>query len=132
MKRALAALLLAGGVVVSASAQAPTPSEREKVRYIIVYGTDPCPRTTRDEIIVCSRRPESERLRIPENVREEPLSPQSESWTKKAERLEMMGRTGINSCSAVGPGAGTGCLLEMIKKAREEQEELAREQARVP
>ena len=67
MERALAALLLAGGLVVSAAAQAPTPSEREKIRYIIVYGTDPCPRTTRDEIIVCSRRPETERLRIPES-----------------------------------------------------------------
>jgi len=31
------------------------------------------------------------------------------SYKAKAERLETMGRTGINSCSAVGPGAGTGC-----------------------
>jgi hypothetical protein len=131
MKRILAALLLVSGAA-SAFAQAPTASERDKIRYIIVYGTDPCPRTTRDEIIVCSRRPESERLRIPENVREEPLSPESESWTKKAERLETMGRTGINSCSAVGPGAGTGCLLEMIKQAREEQEALAAERAKAP
>jgi hypothetical protein len=131
MKRVLTALLLAAGVS-SAFAQAPTPSEREKIRYIIVYGTDPCPRTSRDEIIVCSRHPESERRRIPPEVREEPISPESESWSKKAERLETMGRTGINSCSAVGPGAGTGCLLEMIKKAREERQALAQERAKTP
>src|SRR5687768_1867427 len=131
MRLILAALLLAGSVG-SAFAQAPTPEEREKVRYIIVYGTDPCPRTTRDEIVVCSRRPETERQRIPPNLREEPLSPESESWSKKAERLETMGRTGINSCSAVGPAGGSGCLLEMIKKAREEQQALAQERAKAP
>jgi len=131
MKRILAALLLAGGVV-AAFGQAPTPSERENIRYIIIYGTDPCPPSRGDEIVVCSRRPESERLRIPPNLREEPISPESESWSKKAERLETLGRTGINSCSAVGPGAGTGCLLELIKKAREERQAQAQERAKLP
>ncbi len=71
MKRALAALLLVGSVA-AASAQAPTPAEREKIRYIIVYGTDSCPRTTRDEIIVCSRRPEQQSKRAG-SVREIPF-----------------------------------------------------------
>jgi hypothetical protein len=131
MRTALAAVLLASSLAFTAG-HAQTSGDQDKVRYVIVYGKDGCPRTTRDEIVICSRRPESERLRIPPNLREEPLSPDSESWTKKAERLETMGRTGINSCSAVGPGAGTGCLLEMIKKAREEQQAIARERAKAP
>jgi hypothetical protein len=131
MKPAFAALLLATGLAFT-SGQAQSPSGQDKVRYVIVYGKDRCPRTTRDEIVICSRRPESERLRIPPNLREQPPSPESESWSKKAERLETMGRTGIASCSAVGPGAGSGCLLEMIKKAREEQEALAQERAKAP
>jgi hypothetical protein len=115
----IALLLTAGGFAVAGQAQ--TQQEREKVRHIIVYGTDPCPRGTADEIIVCSRRPETERLRIPQNVRQLPSSPESESWTNKAERLETMGRTGINSCSPVGPGGGTGCLEQLIRQAREER-----------
>ena len=132
MKTALAALLAGGIAFAGALAQAPKASEAEKIHYVIVYGTDPCPRTTRDEIVICSRQPESERKRIPPNLREEPPSPDRESWTKKAERLETRGRTGLNSCSPVGPGAGTGCLLDMIKKAREEQQALAQERAKAP
>jgi hypothetical protein len=127
----MAALLLAGGLAFT-STHAQAPADKDKVRYVIVYGNDRCPRTTSDEIVVCSRRPESERLRIPPNLREEPLSPESESWSKRAERLETMGRTGIASCSPVGPGAGSGCLLEVIRKAREEQQAMARERAKAP
>ena len=131
MKRANLALLLAGGLALT-PAHAQSPAGQENIRYVTVYGKDRCPRTTRKEIVVCSRRPESERQRIPRDLREPPPSPESESWTSKAERLETMGRTGIASCSPVGPGAGSGCLLEMIKKAREEQRALAQERAKAP
>jgi hypothetical protein len=130
MKAVVAALLLAGGLATPGHTQ--SADSQDKVRYVTVYGSDRCPRTTRKEIVICSRRPESERLRIPRNLREPPPSPESESWTSKVERLETMGRTGIASCSPVGPGAGSGCLLEMIKKAREEQQALAAERAKAP
>ena len=132
MKPVYAALLLLAGGMTSTPGHTQTAGNQEKVRYVTVYGKDRCPRTTREEIVVCSRRPESERLRIPRNLREPPPSPESDSWTNKAERLETMGRTGIASCSPVGPGAGSGCLLEMIKKAREEQRALAAERAKAP
>lgn len=131
MKAVVAALLLASGLA-STPGHSQAAGSQEKIRYVTVYGKDRCPRTTREEIVVCSRRPESERLRIPRNLREPPPSPESESWTSKVERLETMGRTGIASCSPVGPGAGSGCLLEMIKKAREEQQALAAERAKAP
>jgi len=131
MKAVGAALLLASGLAITPG-YAQSAGNQEKIRYVTVYGQDRCPRTTSKEIVVCSRRPESERLRIPRNLREPPPSPESESWTTKAERLETMGRTGIASCSPVGPGAGSGCLLEMIKKAREEQQALAAERAKAP
>jgi hypothetical protein len=131
MRPAYAALLLAIGLPYSAG-QAQTGSGQDKVRYVTVYGEDRCPRTTRDAIVICSRRPESERLRIPRNLREPPPSPESESWSQKPERLERMGRTAIDSCSPVGPGAGSGCLLELIKKAREERQAMAQERAKAP
>ena len=120
LRAASIAMMLVGGGI-AASGHTQTPEEREKVRHIIVYGTDPCPRGSGEEVIVCARRPESERQRIPENVRELPPSSESESWTNKAERLETMGRTGINSCSPVGPAGGTGCLEQLIRQAREER-----------
>jgi hypothetical protein len=39
----------------------------------------------------------------------------------------MVGRTGINSCSPVGPAGFTGCLNQVIKQARAEANEAAAE-----
>jgi hypothetical protein len=130
MKRATfsAALLLAGALAAPTLAQAPG----DKVRQVTVYGKDPCPRGDGEEVVVCARRPESERLRIPPKLRELPSSPDNESWSRKAERLETMGRTGINCCSPVGPAGGTGCLMELIRQAREERAAAAREEAKAP
>jgi hypothetical protein len=135
MKRVIpfAALLLAGELAtVSALAQQPQTAPADKLRAVTVFGKDPCPRGAGDEVVICARRPESERYRIPPNLRELPVSPDNESWSRKAERLEMVGRTGIQSCSPVGPAGGTGCLLELIKQAREEREAAARERAKAP
>ena len=40
---------------------APTPAlaQNSRVSEIIVYGTDPCPRSTDDEVVVCARKPEA-------------------------------------------------------------------------
>ena len=116
----LALPLLSLPATSSALAQA-TASEREKVRQIIVYGTDPCPPSNDQEVIVCARRPESERYRIPSKLREPAPSPESESWAARAEALETVGQTGIQSCSPVGPGGASGCLEQLIRQAREER-----------
>ena len=103
----LAALALAGAVATPAGAQ-------ETERMLVIYGDDECPRgQSEDEIVVCARHPESERFRIPERFREKEISPQNanESWAVRAEALEYAGRTGINSCSVVGPGGGTNRVL---------------------
>ena len=47
-----------------ASAEPP-----QRVFNLIVYGDDPCPKGEGDEIIVCARKPESERYRIPKKLR---------------------------------------------------------------
>ena len=79
--------------------------QRSRVNEIIVYGTDPCPRSTDDEVVVCARRPESERFRIPESAaRSAARSRRARPGPSSAERFETVGSTGINSCSPVGPG----------------------------
>ena len=95
---------------------------------IIVYGTDPCPRATDDEIVVCRRLPESMRYRIPENMRPTGTFQQRQSWTMKSRQMMNVGETGTGSCSAVGPGGHTGCLTQEIQTARKQAEQTTVEQ----
>jgi len=100
-------------------------AQQSSVAEIIVYGTDPCPRSTDDQVVVCARRPEGERYRIPEKFRPGGTRQQTDSWANKARVIETVGATGINSCSPVGPGGYTGCLTRVIKEAREQRKQQA-------
>src|SRR3954453_10741630 len=101
MRLALAAAVLALPAL-PAMAQAPAAADDEKISQVIVYGDDPCPRGNVDEIVVCARKPESERYRIPKNLRGNPHDRSNESWTNRATELQYAGRSGIGSCSPVG------------------------------
>ncbi len=99
------------------------PALAQRSSEIIVYGTDPCPRSTDDDVVVCARRPEAERFRIPEVLRETGTRQEGQSWTKQAEALSTVGATGIGSCSAVGPGGASGCAQQEIDRAFRERRE---------
>jgi hypothetical protein len=117
-----AALLAAAAALAPAAApaQQPESTSQEKVSRLVVYGNDPCPRGT-DEIVVCARRPESERYRIPRALRDTDTNdPDSTSWGVRAQSLEYVGRTGTQSCSPVGPGGFTGCWDQMMRVAHTE------------
>jgi hypothetical protein len=112
---------LAGGL---AALSAPAAAQdMDRISEIIVYGDDPCPRSTDDDIVVCARKPESERYRIPERLRTGGPRQTREAWANKARALETVGATGINSCSPVGPAGFTGCLVQVVKQARQESDE---------
>ncbi|WP_310468868.1 hypothetical protein [Sphingomonas sp.] len=115
-----AAIGLAAGL---AALPAPATAQADNVNEIIVYGSDPCPRSTDDEVVVCARKPESERYRIPERLRTGGARQTREAWANKAKSFETVGASGINSCSAVGPGGHTGCLKNIIDQARAESRE---------
>ncbi len=104
---------------------APALAQQSSIAEIIVYGTDPCPRSTDDQVVVCARRPEAERYRIPKKYRDSGTKQERESWASRSKSLETVGATGINSCSAVGPGGYTGCLTQIIKQATEGRKEQA-------
>jgi hypothetical protein len=106
---------------------APTPAlaQNGRVSEIVVYGTDPCPRSTDDEVVVCARKPEAERYRIPERYRQGGSRQSRESWANRAIAFETYGRTGINSCSPVGPAGFTGCTQQLINQAFKERVEEA-------
>ena len=119
------AALVAGFASASAAAQDDTTTQgsKQRISEIIVFGTDPCPRSTDDEVVVCSRVPESYRYRMPEAYRPGGTFQQRQAWANKAKTLERVGRTGIQSCSPVGPAGYTGCLDQMINSARDESNE---------
>src|SRR5437899_643668 len=126
--------LAVGAAVAGGVAVFPAPAEAQAgnaVAEIIVYGNDPCPRSTEDQVVVCARRPEAERYRIPQTLRQSGTRQQTQAWANKAKVLETVGNTGTNSCSPVGPGGFTGCLTQVIKEARQESREQS-EQNRPP
>jgi hypothetical protein len=125
MKAVLSAAALAAAAALAFSA-APAPAQKtatERISRLIVYGNDPCPRDPNGDIVICGRRPDSERYRIPEALRDDTLKddPASTSWAQHAQSLEYVGRTGIQSCSTVGPGGFTGCWAELMRAARNDR-----------
>jgi hypothetical protein len=117
---AAAAASLGAGLALPA---APAFAQRQPGQ-IIVYGTDPCPRSTDDDVVVCYRRPESERFRLPEVLRPQGARQERQSWTRQAENLSTVGSTGLNKCSPVGPMGVAGCAQQEINQAfRELREE---------
>ncbi|TFI59171.1 hypothetical protein E2493_06510 [Sphingomonas parva] len=123
MKAALSAIAAGtAALALLAPAQAQTNS-RERISRVVVYGSDPCPQGPDGEIVVCARRPDGERYRVPRELRDEVTAddPESTSWAAKAESLEYVGRGGIQSCSTTGPGGASGCWAEMMRAWRSDR-----------
>src|SRR3954451_4030587 len=116
----LAVTAVAGGLIVPFG---PAAAQQGAAAEVIVYGNDPCPRSTDDQVVVCARRPETERYRIPQKYRPSGPRQETEAWARKSRVLETVGSTGINSCSPVGPGGYTGCLTQVIREAREQRQQ---------
>ena len=116
-------LTLASAALILPMLAAPEPALAQRVNEIIVYGTDPCPRSTDDEVVVCARKPESERFRIPEKLRQGGSLQSRQAWANRAIAFETYSKTGINSCSPVGPAGFTGCSQQLVNQAFKERRE---------
>ena len=138
MKRVtIAVLLLLGGAASTpAPAQtmlkpAPTDTSLPRQKLVTVFGTDPCPKSTDpDEIVVCTRRSDNERDRIPKELRSDSKPAGAFDGPNRSALLgDPSGGAGggIGSCSAVGPGGGTGC-----NQAMQDQYRSARKNGEVP
>ncbi len=110
---------------ISAFAQEAPPAATpgsERVNLVIVYGDDPCPQSSvSDDIVVCARKGEEERYRIPEPLRGDPNAPANQAWGERARAIEYVGKTGTESCSPVGAGGATGCFNKLARLAKEER-----------
>lgn len=114
-----AALSGAGLLAFPAHAQ-DQPGDR--VNQLVIYGDDPCPQSTEDEIVVCARKDEDERYRIPETLRGGDLGDaKNQAWSERVRSYEYVGKTGTNSCSPVGVGGFTGCTQQLLRQAYAEK-----------
>jgi hypothetical protein len=128
----LAALLLAFSAL-PAAAQKTSDAPPERMVSLMVFGDDPCPRSTDNEIVVCARLPENERYRIPKRLRGKKSAPAQESWANTARELEYVSRVGTpNSCSPVGSGGQTGCYQQFLRAAREERRHAKADDGGIP
>jgi hypothetical protein len=137
MKRALLFFSqLIGGIIIApapaAIAATPavaqtTPAARDaeeliapngnRVIALIIYGEDPCPASAGDEIIVCARKPEAERYRIPKALRDRPKPAGGPGWASQVAEMEKAGQALLpGSCSVIGSNGATGCTQAMLKK----------------
>lgn len=117
LKKIAIAALIAAPIFWAAPAAA-----QQSAGVLIIYGNDKCP-TDRDgqEIVVCQRLNESERFRIPQDLRNAEVKPQHESWAVRQQDALTVGGTGTNSCSAVGANGATGCFVRQATAARQER-----------
>lgn len=110
------ALLLAGGLVpFAAPVRAADPPQR--VYALVVYGDDPCPAGEGDEIVVCARKPESERYRIPKPLREKPKPTGGPGWAGQVSMMEAAGQAMMpGSCSPNGSYGFSGCVQALLNQ----------------
>lgn len=120
------ALLLAAPALAAPEPAEPPPA---RTSTLVVFGDDPCPRSSDDEIIVCARQPESDRYRIPKSLRKHPKTDQvTQSWVDRARTLDMVSKRGLpNSCSPNGSNGQTGCMRQFLEAARAEREAMKQE-----
>ncbi|QGP79820.1 hypothetical protein [Sphingobium sp. CAP-1] len=128
----IAAMALMLGASVPALAQQGPPASvapaasasdgSEKVNLVIVYGDDACPQSQGNDLVVCARKDEKERYRIPEPLRGDPNQPSHQAWGERVRSMEYVGRTGTESCSPVGGGGATGCFAELARLAKAERQ----------
>lgn len=122
MFRQSALVALACGLATLPLPAAAQEEPGEKVNMVIVYGEEACPASRGDEIVVCARKPESERYRIPAPFRGgDPNSTVNTSWAERARSFETVGQSGINSCSPVGINGASGCMAKLIHDAYAER-----------
>ena len=111
-------LLILAALAAAAPALAqdePAPSSTRESQ-IEVYGQDACPQSTDDEIVVCHRRPEEERYRIPAPLRHSTQRAE-QGWGARAETMDEVSRQVLpNSCSVVGSYGQTGCQQAFVRQ----------------
>jgi hypothetical protein len=110
----LPALVAIAAAVPVLGQEGPTPPARES--RVEVFGSDPCPQSVNGEIVVCARRPEEERYRIPAPLRHG-RNPPEQGWGARAATMDEVSSEVLpNSCSTIGSYGQSGCQAAFIRQ----------------
>jgi len=112
-------LIVAAALALSSSPAAEAQDDTaERWSFLITYGEESCPPAQDDEIVVCAERPESERYRIPKNVRvKKRVSTGVQSLASATRTLDGLARQSRpNGCSVSGSNGFTGCQAAAIRR----------------
>jgi hypothetical protein len=111
-------LLLSFGL---AALSAPTLTPAQE-RVLTVFGNDKCPSNT-----ICVTAPESDRFRIPKELRPASTNPQNQSWASRSQAVINVGSTSPTACNSAGNTGWSGCWAESMRKAKEERKQASRD-----
>jgi len=124
IKPALVTLGLLSGL---AAFPAPIAAQVNQ-KVLVIYGNDKCPTNKAgEEVVVCSRRPESERSRIPSELRSDTQNAPANAGAVSA--MSVGGTAGSSTCSNIGGGGGSSCFANQMRQAKEEKRQAKAERA---
>lgn len=112
----------------------PQDGPPQRVRSILLYGQEECPKPeTPDEIVVCANAGESP-YRIPKSLRDQPNEgAEAQAWSNRVETIEQVNRVGMpNSCSPVGTGGQSGCTRQQLQQWYQDRLDRRAKAARIP
>jgi hypothetical protein len=95
-------------------------------RVLLIYGNDKCPANT-----ICVTGKESDRYRIPKDLRGPSAAPEAQSWAARSRTTVNVGSTTPSACQAAS-NTWTGCFAQEMKRAREENKAKKQASADVP
>ncbi len=131
----IAALFVVPGGAMAQDRQAETGQTPQRIRSVTVTGNEACPRSTDQEIIVCSRIGAGEEFRIPTALRETAPTAANESWVNRAASVDNVSRVAAglpDTCSPIGTGGQSGCALRLNNAYAADKREREAEGRQVP
>ncbi|MFN4097622.1 MAG: hypothetical protein ACK4GG_12715 [Sphingomonas sp.] len=130
----LIAMLAASPVLAQDGAEpAGAGAPPQKVRSVLLYGDDTCPKAeSADEVVICSR-PGDSPFRIPKTLRKTEPGPGGTSWVRRAELVDEVNRAVLpGSCNPIGSYGQSGCTIRMLQQWKAEQKAKKAEEAAIP
>ncbi len=125
--------LAATPVLAQDAADSGASAPPQRVRSVLLYGDETCPKAqSPDEVVICSR-PGDSPYRIPKELRQTDPGPAGTSWVRRAELVDEVNRVTLpGSCSPIGSYGQSGCTIRMLQQWKAEQKAKKAEEVAIP
>jgi len=129
----LIASLAASPVMAQEQGGADSSAPPKRVRSVLLYGEEACPKAeSPDEVVICAR-PGDSPFRIPKVLRKTEPGPEGTSWVRRAELVDEVNRATLpGSCSPIGSYGQSGCTARMLQQWKAEMKAKKDEEAAMP